>query len=58
MGEIISLSKVRKARAKAAKELSAAGNRAKHGQTKAERDLEKARKALEAQRLEETKRDE
>jgi hypothetical protein len=58
MGEVISLSKARKARAKAAKEQTASENRAKHGQRKAERDLEKARQALAAKRLEETKRDE
>lgn len=43
MGEVINLNKVRKAREKAAATADASGNRAKHGRTKAERDLEKAR---------------
>jgi hypothetical protein len=58
MGAVISLSKARTARAKAAKGQTASENRAKHGQTKAERDLEKAREALAKKRLEETRRDE
>jgi hypothetical protein len=43
VGEVINLNKVRKAREKAAAAETASGNRAKHGRTKAERSLEKAR---------------
>lgn len=43
MGEVINLNKVRKAREKAAAAAEADGNRFKHGRSKAERNLEKAR---------------
>jgi hypothetical protein len=43
VGEVINLNKVRKAREKAAAAAEANGNRAKHGRTKAERNLEKAK---------------
>jgi len=45
MTEPINLNKVRKARAKATNAERAAENRIKHGRTKAERELEKARAA-------------
>jgi hypothetical protein len=41
VGEVINLNKVRKAREKAAAAETASSNRAKHGRTKAERNLEK-----------------
>ena len=43
MGDVINLNKVRKAREKAAAAAEASGNRAKHGRTKAARNLEKAK---------------
>lgn len=46
MAEIINLNRARKAKARAAKETTAAANRAKHGRTKAER----AKDRLEAER--------
>ena len=46
MAEIISLNRVRKAKAKAEKSAQADANRAKFGRTKAEKDAE----ALEAKR--------
>ncbi len=43
MGEVINLNKVRKAREKAAAAAEADANRVKHGRTKAERTLDKAK---------------
>ena len=45
MTEPINLNKFRKAKKRAEKEKRTAENRAKYGQTKAEKDLEKARQA-------------
>jgi len=51
MAEILSLSKARKAKARAAKEQTATQNRIKFGRTKAERQLEQAKEALETRRI-------
>lgn len=51
MAEILSLSKARKAKARAGKEQTAAENRIKFGRTKAERQLEKAQETLETRRI-------
>lgn len=58
MAEIVNLRRVRKAKARTAKESEAAGNRAKHGVAKSLRDLAKARddlakRAVDAHQLEE-----
>lgn len=45
MGEIVNLRRVKKQRARAAAETAAAGNRAKHGRTKAEKAAERLEKA-------------
>ncbi|HYE50700.1 MAG TPA: DUF4169 family protein [Azospirillaceae bacterium] len=57
MGEVVNLNRFRKAKQRAEREATAAENRAKHGRTKAEREREallqdKARKELEAKRIE------
>lgn len=57
MAEPVNLNKARKARAKAAKETAAAGNRAKFGRPKAEVALAKAKAAKAARELEGKKRD-
>lgn len=57
MAEILSLSKARKANARAGKEQTAAENRAKFGRTKAERQHEEAVKKLAETRLDATKRE-
>ena len=44
MADILSLSKARKSKARAAKEATAAANRAKFGRTKAERLADESRK--------------
>jgi hypothetical protein len=59
MADILSLSKARKARAKAAKEASAAENRVKFGRTKGEKakdalDSSIARKLVDAHKRDET----
>ena len=46
MADILSLSKARKTKARAAKEATAAQNRVKFGRTKAEKLAEKAQSAL------------
>ena len=46
MAEILSLSKARKAKAKAEKDTASAANRAKFGRTKAEKAVDKSRKDL------------
>jgi hypothetical protein len=46
MADILSLSKARKAKARADKEATAAANRAKFGRTKAERVADESRKNL------------
>ncbi|WP_341861514.1 DUF4169 family protein [Gymnodinialimonas sp. 57CJ19] len=48
----INLNRARKARARDAAKRSADENAVKHGRTRAERDLEAARKALAEKRLE------
>ena len=58
MADILSLSKARKAKARADKEQVAAENRAKFGRTKAEKQREAAIKALAEKRLDATKREE
>ena len=58
MAEILSLSKARKAKAKAEKEQLASENRIKFGRTKAEKQLGNAVKALSEKRLDESKREE
>jgi hypothetical protein len=58
MADILSLSKARKAKARAAKEATAAENRVKFGRTKAEREAEAARDALAQKRLDGAKREE
>lgn len=56
MAEILSLSKARKAKARATKEQVAAENRAKFGRTKAERQRDAAIKAKDAAQLDGAKR--
>ena len=46
MGEILSLSKARKEKARADKEITAATNRAKHGRTRAEKSKQDAERSL------------
>jgi hypothetical protein len=58
MAEILSLSKARKAKARADKEQVAAENRVKFGRTKAEKQLDKAQSALVEKRLDGNKREE
>lgn len=50
-GKVVSLSRVRKARVRQAARSDADANAAKHGRTKAERNVEAARKALAEKRL-------
>lgn len=57
MGEIVNLNRARKAKAKADREVQAAENRVKFGQTKAEKEKrhaeeEAARRRLEGHRVE------
>lgn len=58
MAEILSLSKARKAKAKVEKETTAEANRLKFGRTKAERELEDAKKLLSDRQIDAHKRDE
>ncbi|MBJ6986301.1 MULTISPECIES: DUF4169 family protein [unclassified Devosia] len=58
MAEILSLSKARKAKAKVEKETTAEANRLKFGRTKAERELEEAKKLLSDRQIDAHKRDE
>ncbi|MEM8688906.1 MAG: DUF4169 family protein [Pseudomonadota bacterium] len=51
MGDVINLRQFRKAKERAAKEKAAEENRAKHGTTKAERTLKKARDESEEAKL-------
>jgi hypothetical protein len=46
MADILSLSKARKTKARAAKEATASENRAKFGRTKAEKAVDESRKAM------------
>jgi hypothetical protein len=57
MGEILSLSKARKSRAKAEKEEAAAENRIRFGRTKAEKALEQAQRRQADAKLDDHKRD-
>lgn len=57
MAEIINLRQARKAKARAGKEADAATNRAKFGRTKAEKEVEAAKKSLEGKRLDGHKRE-
>ena len=51
MGKVVNLRRARKARLRAEAKESAAGNAARHGRTRAEREAEAAHAALEARRL-------
>lgn len=51
MAEILNLRRARKAKARAAKDATAAENRAKFGEAKPVRDLREARQRQEAERL-------
>ncbi len=55
--KVLSLSKARKAKERADKDVRAAQNRAWFGRTKAEKDLDAARKALADKALDGNKRD-
>lgn len=55
MADILSLSKARKAKARADKDKVAAQNRAKFGRTKAERQREAADQAITEKRLDDAK---
>jgi hypothetical protein len=57
MAEILSLSKARKAKARVAKEATAAKNRVKFGRTKADKQAEAAKDALAQKRLDGAKRE-
>lgn len=58
MAEILSLSKARKAKARVAKEATAAENRVRFGRTKAEKQAEAAKASLAEKRLDGAKREE
>jgi hypothetical protein len=58
MAKIVNLKSARKKRERAAKEGKASVNRAKHGTSKQEKDLETARKALRDRYLDALKKDE
>ncbi len=51
MGELVNLKQARKQKARAAAEAAAAANRARHGQTKADKAAEALRRKAEQQRL-------
>lgn len=57
MADILSLSKARKAKARAEKDATAAQNRARFGRTKADKQREAAEQALTQKRLDEAKRE-
>ena len=57
MADIVNLRTARKRKARDAKDAQAAENRIKFGRTKADKDLEKAKAALEAKRIDAHKRD-
>jgi hypothetical protein len=57
MGDILSLSKARKTRAKAEKEQAAAENRIRFGRTKAEKAQDKALRLKAETKLDDHKRD-
>lgn len=58
MADILSLSKARKAKARVAKEQTATENRAKFGQTKADKQQQAALKALAEKRMDGSKLEE
>ncbi|MBN9308464.1 DUF4169 family protein [Devosia sp.] len=58
MADILSLSRARKAKARADKEQIAAENRVKFGRTKAEKQRDAAVRNLSEKRLDETRREE
>ena len=57
MADILSLSKARKAKARAGKEQAAAENRAKFGRTKAEKQRDAALDKIAQKRLDDAKRE-
>ncbi len=57
MADIVNLRTARKRKARDAKDALAAENRVKFGRTKAEKDLNKAKAALETKRIDAHKRD-
>ncbi len=57
MADIVNLRTARKRKARDAKDVQAAENRLKFGQTKAEKDLGRARAALDDKRIEAHKRE-
>lgn len=57
MAEIVNLSRFRKSKKKAERELQAAENRAAHGRTKAEKNAARANHELLASKLDGHKRD-
>ena len=57
MADVVNLNRARKIRARQAAKTSAAENRAAHGRTKAEREVEAARAAKAARELEGKKRE-
>lgn len=57
MADILSLSKARKAKARAAKEQTAAENRVRFGRTKGEKQRDGALTRLAQKRLDDAKRD-
>ena len=57
MADILSLSKARKAKARAEKAANAAGNRAAFGRTKAEKAADKSRKAAAEKSIDGHKRE-
>ena len=57
MTEVINLRQARKKKVRAAASAAAAGNRLRHGQTKAERDNEEARRAKAVRFLDAHKRE-
>jgi capsule polysaccharide export protein KpsE/RkpR len=57
MADIINLRTARKRKARDAKDAQAAENRIKFGRTKAEKELEEAKAALESKRIDAHKRD-
>ena len=57
MADILSLSKARKAKARADKDAAAAGNRAKFGRTAAEKAADKSRKAIAEKNIDGHKRE-
>jgi hypothetical protein len=58
MAEVVNLRNFRKRKARENKEISAQVNRAAFGRTKSEKELSKARRALEQKALDKHKRDE